>query len=123
MFVKDSIQKVLAFLVVIAVMASCQPNTGIAPPEEDGRISVEFVWHDSETDVRNAFVAAVKLSGAPADLDHNIGAMKGFAVKKLGVCYIHAVRPEKVDDDGTTTVGHEVLHCLWGRYHPELELM
>jgi hypothetical protein len=26
-------------------------------------------------------------------------------------------RPEKVDDDGTLTLGHELLHCMLGDYH------
>ena len=26
-------------------------------------------------------------------------------------------RPGKVDDDGTLTLGHELLHCMLGNYH------
>ena len=26
-------------------------------------------------------------------------------------------RPREVDDDGTLTLGHELLHCLLGNYH------
>lgn len=32
-------------------------------------------------------------------------------------CEIHAVQPKSVDDNATMTLGHELLHCLYGSYH------
>lgn len=32
-------------------------------------------------------------------------------------CEIHSVRPKTVDDNATLTLGHELLHCLYGSYH------
>jgi len=32
-------------------------------------------------------------------------------------CEIHIVKPQKVDDEATTTLGHEMLHCIIGTYH------
>lgn len=32
-------------------------------------------------------------------------------------CEIHSVRPRIIDGEDTTTLGHELLHCLWGNYH------
>lgn len=34
-------------------------------------------------------------------------------------CQIHTVQPKKVDDDATLTLGHELLHCLYGSYHKQ----
>jgi len=34
-------------------------------------------------------------------------------------CEIHSVKPRKVDDTATLTLGHELLHCLYGSYHRE----
>jgi hypothetical protein len=33
------------------------------------------------------------------------------------VCDVHVVRPRFIDSSKVSTVGHEVLHCLWGNYH------
>lgn len=32
-------------------------------------------------------------------------------------CEIHTVRPQRVDDRHTLTLGHELLHCIIGTYH------
>jgi hypothetical protein len=32
-------------------------------------------------------------------------------------CEVYAPRPEFVDDAATTVLGHEVLHCIAGKYH------
>jgi hypothetical protein len=36
------------------------------------------------------------------------------------VCDIHAKKPKnvKLDDDYAKTLGHELMHCLYGDYHP-----
>jgi len=34
-------------------------------------------------------------------------------------CEIHTVRPQQIDDSATLTLGHEMLHCVIGSYHPE----
>lgn len=34
-------------------------------------------------------------------------------------CEIHTVKPKNVDDDATLTLGHELLHCLYGSYHQQ----
>ena len=44
---------------------------------------------------------------------------EGFAVMSPNdrVCEVFSVKPSRVDDGNTLTLGHEVLHCLYGRYH------
>lgn len=35
-----------------------------------------------------------------------------------GHCVVYAVRPRHVDDRTAMAVlGHEILHCMWGRWH------
>lgn len=34
-------------------------------------------------------------------------------------CEIHTIRPSTVDDDAVLTLGHELLHCVYGTYHTE----
>jgi hypothetical protein len=47
--------------------------------------------------------------------------LNGFSVlgKRDGelVCLIYAIMPKQVNDDLTTALGHELLHCLAGTYH------
>lgn len=48
-------------------------------------------------------------------------SLAGFAIMSPSdtVCEIFIVRPKNIDDENTLTLGHEVLHCLYGRYHKE----
>ena len=32
-------------------------------------------------------------------------------------CEVHTVQPRVVNDNATMTLGHELLHCLYGSYH------
>lgn len=43
----------------------------------------------------------------------------GNVLNRVGdlVCEIHTVQPKGVDDNATLTLGHELLHCLYGSYH------
>lgn len=34
-------------------------------------------------------------------------------------CEIHTTQPRFVNDNATMTLGHELLHCVWGSYHRE----
>jgi len=35
------------------------------------------------------------------------------------ICEVYAVKPKRIDDQRTMTIGHEFLHCIYGRYHKE----
>ena len=44
--------------------------------------------------------------------------VRGFMKRQEdGTCHIYFLRPEHVNDDKTRTVGHELLHCIYNRYH------
>ncbi len=54
--------------------------------------------------------------------DFNEGTMKGFAytnAKTPGVCYVVTVMPRTVDGYEMCTLGHEIMHCLAGKFHRE----
>ena len=36
-------------------------------------------------------------------------------------CVIHTIKPKKIDDEATLTLGHEMLHCIIGSYHTNIE--
>lgn len=37
--------------------------------------------------------------------------------KNSNKCEIFAVKPKQLNDKKVTTLGHELLHCLYGEYH------
>jgi len=44
-----------------------------------------------------------------------------FIARSARTCEIYlpnAHRPLQIDDEGTLTLGHELLHCMLGEYHP-----
>jgi len=43
--------------------------------------------------------------------------IKGCAHPDKDKCTIYSPMPQTVDDEQTTTLGHEVLHCFRGSYH------
>jgi len=58
---------------------------------------------------------------------HDLTGLQGFALwyefpngkpeDELYTCEIHIARPGRVDDTHTLTLGHEMLHCVYGSYH------
>ncbi len=97
-----------AFLLLCPGVATSEQ---ITPRMDLVAVRVEVTWYATANEVRAALEAA-KVKGTPR------GGVNGFSFTTAdGVCHIHAVRPKEVDRAGTTTVGHEVLHCLLGQYH------
>lgn len=43
----------------------------------------------------------------------------GNAVNDGGkwTCDIHVIEPKYIDDEPTLTLGHEMVHCIYGSYH------
>lgn len=80
-----------------------------------------------------AFVSTAELAalqrkyGANRDIrDVRQDHRRGFAILKTNVatgartCEIYLPqdrRPREVDDEGTLSLGHEFLHCMYGSYH------
>jgi hypothetical protein len=118
-----TVSLILVVLAMTVANQGCSPGAEVRPKKEEAAVVVKVVWHASEAEVRQAFVDAVKETGQKADIKAEVKTMRGFSMNRGGVCEIHAMRPARVDDDRTTTVGHEYLHCLWGSYHAEGELL
>ena len=46
------------------------------------------------------------------------GKLFGFQGKKAdGTVVVFTTQPRTVDDEATCTLGHEVQHIIWGKYH------
>lgn len=89
---------------------------------EISNVLITFYWFDTEKEMQQAYI---RIFG-PEDADVEVvdGLLRGFsgtwAVPEKNICVLdlYAVRPQEVDDDATLTIGHEVLHCVYGtKYH------
>lgn len=72
-----------------------------------------MVFHDTQQQVIDAKAEAV--GGEP---EPNLLGWSGWNTNMDNFyCEIHTVRPKRVDDNVTMTIGHEFVHCVYGRYH------
>ena len=124
--------KISVILFVLLGLSSCdnankQPLTGSI--DRSGKtITTTVYFYDTEKEVQDKFREIHKLSRDQKvsvtgfarwpeykDADGNAASDRD---KEL-TCTIHTVRPTKIDDEATLTLGHEMLHCIIGTYHPE----
>jgi hypothetical protein len=118
---------VSAFAVVglslLAAVAGVSAGEVIRPTFDFTDMRVEVHWMASSADIRlEAQKYRVDLPSATFGSSRlYAGRHEGFSIlgKRNGerVCLIFVRKPEHVDDDRTTAVGHELLHCLLGAYH------
>lgn len=128
------VRRIAAIILGIFFLFGCEP-AGV-PPEKRIDIKINRVgqpikvtvhFYDSTKDLENIYA-----------LTHNLtrygdsGILMGFAVWKEwfdnGVrvefpdkyeCVIYSRRPKSIDDKYVTTLGHEMLHCIYGAYHKD----
>lgn len=89
----------------------------VRPTVDLSAVRVEVTWIQSERemgDLRRQYGKVPRDSVIKTEL-------KAFSVlgKREGeyVCLLFAYRPRVVDDEFTTSLGHEVAHCFLGAYH------
>jgi len=115
-----------AAIIAIAALflTSCDPDGTKGLPEDFDRSGEEMritvIFHPNQKAVDAAYVEEFGRA-------RNEGAINrlGFAVwanpgNKPYWCRIHAVKPTRVkNDEKMDTLGHELLHCTIGTFHPE----
>ena len=112
-----TLNKVLVAVLLMMFLAYCgQQGEDIKPAPDT---SVEDVWQNS---VRITFLSQADLDRKCRELQCNPhGTARGFAGRdQQGRCLVYQLKPSRVDDDATLTLGHEILHCVYGKYHGEL---
>lgn len=98
----------LAILPVLAALAACGKPVEIP----DGPHAVAFEWRIVEPlEMREAYAAAGMPLGPQDRLDGFAGTLPD------GRHVVYTLRPERLDDRATCTLGHEVLHVVAGAYH------
>jgi hypothetical protein len=106
-----------ALLFALPAMLAAQPTIDTQPPHDLAAVRVEITWVTSDAqmlDLRRQY------GRVPVD---SVIRTKLLAFSVLGkrdrehVCLVFAFRPNRVDDDATTSIGHEIAHCFLGSYH------
>ena len=110
---------VVIVLLVCFALSGCQPQgEPIKPQREMDTFTLRVVMLEPDQVVRTC----VGLGAWPAQVAGQAAKHRdlGCAVTRVDAkdCTVYIPRPLYVDDDRTTVLGHEVLHCAIGRYHP-----
>ena len=101
-------------VIVFAGMYAANASERIRPTTSIDSLRLEVTWVES----REELTEVVKRYGADR---RSAAYANGFSVlvKVDGelVCRLFVKAPQRVDDDRTLTLGHELMHCLAGAYH------
>ena len=87
---------------------------------QDMRVVVSYVSTGELVQLQSKYGANVDLRELRQDYRHGFSILKTNRETGARTCEIYLPnerRPAKVDDDGTLTLGHELLHCMLGAYH------
>lgn len=105
-------------LLVGLLLAACGGGEPVQPKRELTSFTLRVVMLSRDA----AAQACIDLGAWPSDQAE--AAVKnrhlGCAVMRhdANECTVYVPRPLVIDDEATTVLGHEVLHCALGRYHP-----
>lgn len=118
-------EKCRVSLALIAGASLAQPvwaNEVIKPTldVQDLRLVVNYVSTGELIQLQRAWGKHIDLRDVRQDHRHGLSILKTNRETGARTCEIYLPneqRPGKVDDDGTLTLGHELLHCMLGDYH------
>lgn len=103
--------RIVCVLSFVALLAACDAPTS-APTAVATSMTLEVHWSSS------AEIAKAAYSYHDVSMDRD-----GYAVlKKTGdayACDIYLAHPSKIGEAEQMLVGHELMHCIFGSYHPE----
>jgi len=87
---------------------------------QDMRVVIRYVSTGDLVQLQSEFGAHIDRRELRQDYRHGFSILKTNRETGARTCEIYLPneqRPAKVDDDGTLTLGHELLHCMLGNYH------
>jgi hypothetical protein len=104
----------LIVLALAAVVLACTTGERVKPTRTNTSFTVS-VHFGTADEVRERCIAFGTWEHAPTGRQE-VGCTRFFPDRNH--CEIHAPTSEFVDDEATRVLGHELLHCVHGRYHP-----
>lgn len=113
----------LTCLFVLAIAVSCKNDDQdrISPEFDRSNVTIEIkiVTHENSRQVTNAYKKYLTGRGIEFDGQERKG-WAGWSLNAPYYCQIHVIKSKRIDDDNTMTWGHELQHCVYGRYHTEI---
>ena len=118
--------KLALHLATLACIANAAPVLGVEPIKPtldftEFRVVVTYVSLDELVELqRKHGVSRGDLRDVRQSQRHGFSILKTNGATGAMTCEIYlpnAKRPREVDDEGTLTLGHELLHCMLGDYH------
>jgi hypothetical protein len=112
-------------LAMLACIPCATPALGSEPIKPtldfaDFRLVVAYVSTNELMDLQRRHSVLPELRDVRQSSRHGFSILKRDQKTGLVTCEVYlpnAKRPRLVDDDGTLTLGHELLHCMLGDYH------
>lgn len=87
---------------------------------QDMRVLVRYISKHELVTLHSRFGGRTDLRDLRQDSRHGFSILRTNRETGARTCEIYLPnehRPSKVDDRGTLTLGHELLHCMLGNYH------
>lgn len=123
-------KKLISLLGVLALTA-CEQKPNIDKPinREDQAITTTVHLYNSKDQVEKKYREIYNIDYSNQAVD-----LLGFAIwnefrdaqgnpiepkDRPLHCDIYAVRPTRIDDEATRTLGHELMHCIYGKFHKD----
>jgi hypothetical protein len=116
-------------LLSLLVLVSCSPESNIKPTIDRANtdINIKVIFHENGIELEEAYRMANNLPERTLvpeqwgfaqwneflDKDGNSIALSGQQYQ----CTIHTFKPKRQNDQLVLTLGHELLHCVYGSYH------
>jgi hypothetical protein len=109
---------------VLASMLGVPPASGellkATIDVRDMRIVIAFVSPAELAALQRRYGANVDLRDIRQNHRRGFSLLRTNAVSGARTCEVYLPsdrRPREVDDEGTLSLGHELLHCMYGNYH------
>lgn len=108
-----------ALLVVLslALLSCVEPGERVAQQRE----VLEFPLRIVPLPKAQLVAQCVKLGAWPADTAEKASKRRDLGCASFNLdthtCTVYVPLSTTVDDQATTVLGHEVMHCAYGRYH------
>jgi hypothetical protein len=112
----------LAF-VVVALLAQASWAKEVIKPTldvQDLRLVVNYVSTGELVQLQRKYGKHIDLHDVAQNHRHGFSILKTNRETGARTCEVYLPteqRPNSVDDAGTMTLGHELLHCMLGDYH------
>ena len=105
---------------LLAQPAAASQNINPTLHVQDMRVIVSYVSNTEFAQLVWKYGATIDVRDVRQRYRHGLSILKTNRETGGRTCEIYLpneLRPGKVDDDGTLTLGHELLHCMLGNYH------